>query len=240
MRKRVFALAALCALLLTGCASLLERQYVTSDLHTSKFWESEAAGTLRAENRQDIVNDLLLLISQHTESATIRLYNFTDEVTVSDTVQQATTEVRHETPMGAYAVEYITYDIQAQRSYYEIDLAISYRRTAEQVKAVLNATSAEAVYNLLEAAVEAGQEELAVRIGYWDRSSWDTILSAVADLRAAREMGEEPYWAVNCYPADGVVGVVEFLLDAPAPEEPAQEEPAEETSPEEQDAQEGQ
>ena len=60
MKKRgILALTALCALLLTGCASLLERQYVTSDLHTSKFWESEAVDTLRAENRQDIVNDVL-------------------------------------------------------------------------------------------------------------------------------------------------------------------------------------
>ena len=113
MRKAVLVGMLLCALLLTGCASLLERQYVTSDLHTSKFWESEAADTLRAENRQDIVNDVLLLISQHKESATIRLYNFTDDVTVSDIVQQATTEVRQETPMGAYAVEYITSSIQA-------------------------------------------------------------------------------------------------------------------------------
>lgn len=87
-QKTAVVMAVLCALLLTGCASLLERQYVTSDLHTSKFWESEAADTLRAENRQDIVNDVLLLISQHKESAAIRLYNFTDDVTVADTVQE--------------------------------------------------------------------------------------------------------------------------------------------------------
>ena len=49
--------------LLTGCASLLEREYSTSEPHSSKFWESEAAGTLRAENYQDVVNDLLLLIA---------------------------------------------------------------------------------------------------------------------------------------------------------------------------------
>ena len=54
---------ALC--LLTGCASLLERSYTTVEPHSSKFWESEAADTLRAENYQDIVNDLLLLIGQH-------------------------------------------------------------------------------------------------------------------------------------------------------------------------------
>lgn len=225
MRKAILMGMLLCTLLLTGCASLLERQYVTSDLHTSKFWESEAADTLRAENRQDIVNDVLLLISQYKENATIRLYNFTDDVTVSDTVQQATTEVRQETPMGAYAVEYITYSVQPQRGYYEIDLIISYRRTAEQIKALKNATSAEAVYTLLEAAVEGEKEELAVRIGYWNEESRTTIETAVDTLRDERQMGQEPYWEVHYYPSEERAGLVEFLLDAPTPmiEEPIEE-----------------
>ena len=135
--------------------------------HSSKFWESEAAGTLRAENYQDIVNDLLILIGQHTESATVRLYNYEDDVTVADALEQATTEVQQETPMGAYAVEYITASSRAQRGYYEISIQISYRRTAEQIQAVVNATSMEALSSLLETALDEGRTELAVRIGYW-------------------------------------------------------------------------
>ena len=72
MKRWIAAAAALC--LLTGCAPLLERSYSTAEPHSSKYWESEAADTLRAENDQDIVNDLLILIGQHTESATLRLY----------------------------------------------------------------------------------------------------------------------------------------------------------------------
>ena len=74
MKRWVAAAAALC--LLTGCAPLLERSYSTAEPHSSKYWESEAADTLRAENDQDIVNDLLILIGRHTGSATLRLYNF--------------------------------------------------------------------------------------------------------------------------------------------------------------------
>ena len=118
-------IGALCAFaLLTGCASLLERQYSTVEPHSSKFWESEAADTLRAENHQDIVNDLLLLIGQHTESATIRLYNFKDDLTVAETLEQAAAEIQQETPMGAYAVEFITSASQVQRGYYEVSVQI--------------------------------------------------------------------------------------------------------------------
>ena len=123
MKLRI--LAVLCAvLLLTGCASLLERTYTSVEPHSSKFWESEAAGTLRAENYQDIVNDLLLLIGEHTETATLRLYNYSDDLTVAETLEQAAAEVQQETPMGAYAVEYITSASQPQRGYYEISLQI--------------------------------------------------------------------------------------------------------------------
>ena len=108
MKLRHLALLLCVSLSLTGCSALLERDYATVEPHSSKFWESEAAGTLRAENYQDIVNDLLILIGQHTESATVRLYNYEDDLTVADTLEQATTEIQQETSMGAYAVEYIT------------------------------------------------------------------------------------------------------------------------------------
>ena len=74
-------------------------------------------------------------------------------------VEQATTEIQQETPMGAYAVEYITASSRSQRGYYEISLQISYRRTAEQIQAVVNATSTEALSALLEAALDEGRYE---------------------------------------------------------------------------------
>lgn len=213
MKRKAGVLAALAALcLLTGCASLLERQYSTVEPHSSTFWESEAAGTLRAESYQDVVNDVLLLIGQHTESATIRLYNFTDDMAVAETLEQATTEIQQETPMGAYAVEYITSTSRAQRGYYEISVQISYRRTEQQVQAVVNATSTEALPSLLDAALEAGKSELAVRIGYW-REEEDPALveSVVSQIREKHGLTESPAWTVTYYPASGPVGLIEFV-----------------------------
>ena len=215
MKKRCLAIMLLVLCLLTGCASLLEREYSTAEPHSSKFWESEATDTLRAENYQDIVNDLLILIGQHAEQATLRLYNFKDDLTVADILERATVEIQQETPLGAYAVEYITSSAQAQRSYYEVTLQIGYRRTAEQLQAVVNATSPEAVSSLLESALEAGKTELAVRIGYWGADGREKVESAILQLREERELTETPMWVVNYYPTQGPVGLLEFLLDPP-------------------------
>ena len=234
MVRIIAALLSLC--LLTGCASFLEREYSTSEPHSSKFWESEAAGTLRAENYQDIVNDLLLAIGQHRESVTLRLYDFVDDLTVAETLEQAATELLQETPMGAYAVEYITSSRQSQRGYYEVSVQISYRRTAEQIQNVVNATSTEALYSLLETALNAERTELAVRIGYWGENSRTRVEEIVAQIREDRELTEEPAWLVNYYPAEGAVGLIEFLLDPPEQPETELEEGetlADEPAPEE-------
>ena len=206
-------LLALC--LLTGCAPLLERTYSVSEPHSSKFWESEAAGTLRAENHQDIVNDLLLLIGQHRETATLRLYNFESDLSVADTLEQAAAEIQQETPMGAYAVEYITSSSQAQRGYYEAAVRISYRRSLEQIQSVVNATSPEALYSLLAAALADGQTELAVRMGYWGEAGLTRLEESMALLREEQGLTETPAWVVNFYPNAEEPGLVEFLLDPP-------------------------
>ena len=211
MGRRFPALLAAC-LLLTGCAPLLERSYSTSEPHSSKYWESEAADTLRAENDQDIVNDLLILIGQHTESATLRLYNFPDDQAAGEAMENASLEVQQDTPLGAYAAEYITYVSQPQRSYYEINVQIGYRRSEEQIQTIVNATSFSALNDLLEAALDGNRTELVVRIGYWQADGRDKVAQTVGALRQARGIPEETVWIVRYYPQSGPVGIIEFLL----------------------------
>ena len=214
-RLLAFALALVC---LTGCAPLLEREYNTVEPHSSKFWESEAADTLRAENYQDLVNDLLILIGQHEEAATIRLYNFEDDLAVTEAMEQAAGEVQHDTPMGAYAVEYITSSSQVQRGYYEITVQIAYRRSMEQIQSVVNATRTEAIYSLLESAMNAGRKELAVRISYWNLDGREVVQEAVSRLREEHGLTATPEWIVNYYPVNRMVGLVEVIMDPSAVE----------------------
>ena len=190
---------------------------MTVEPHSGKFWESEAAGTLRAENYQDIVNDLLLLIGQRRETATLRLYHFDDDVTISDRLEQATMEIQQQTPLGSYAVSYIASVSQAQRGYHEIKLQIGYRRTAEELRAVVNATSPEAVYTLLRNALDASKTELAVRIGYWGPSGNEQVEDAKARLRDDAGLSDYPDWPETFYyPEQGPVGLLEFRLDLPS------------------------
>ena len=219
MKGKLGAILAAC-LLLTGCASLLEREYTTVEEHSSKYWEGEAANILRAESYQDLVNDLLLLVGSHTEDALLRLYGYEDDAVVADALEQAAAEVQLQTPMGAYAVEYITAEKQRQRSYYEVSIHISYRRTTEQILAVVNATSTAALPALLDSAMEAEKPELAVRVSYWGTDEQARVEQMVAEARERWELTEAAPWTVYYYPNQDRAGLVEFLM----PREPLSDE----------------
>ena len=216
MKRRIFALAAVLCMLLTGCSSLLNRQYSTVTEHTSKYWESGSEDTLRAENYQDIVNDLMLLIGRHTEGASLRHYSEGDSAVVAGTLEQATTEVQQQTALGAYAVEYITSGSNSQHGYFEVAIHISYRRTADQVRNIVNATSVSAIPDLLSEAVRDGRESLTVRIGYWTPDSKAEVQKAIARVRDIWKLNAAKPWRVIYYPASGNVGIIEFSLKSSA------------------------
>ena len=202
----------LCCALLAGCG-LLEREYRVTKEHNDRYWESESADILRAESYDDVVSDLLILIGRHTESATLRLYQFPDEAAAAETLEQAALEVQQETAMGAYAVEYITTELEPQRAYLEAGIHIGYRRTAEQLQSIVSATSTAALPELLQIALESGREELTVRIGYWGEGSRELVRKAAADARELNGVGDDAAWLVCFYPSAEAPGILEFRFD---------------------------
>ena len=220
-----FSLLPLC-----GCSGLLEREYSAVAPHSATYWESEAAGILRAQTYQDVVNDLLFLVTSQTEDGTIRLLGNESLDDPTSVAERACTEVEQETPLGAYAVEYITYSCAQLRNYSEISVHIVYRRTLEQQRAIVNATGMYAISDLLTAAIGRGESELAVRVSYFntDRRS---VISTVAEVfgmpwgesdapeGTSDETQELPTLAhdgyeVLFYPNTDEAGIVEVLWDS--------------------------
>ena len=83
MRKKFIPLTLALCLTLAGCGNIvLERSYAVSAPHSEVYWENENADTLRADSYQDLVNALLLLLGEHSEEGTVRIYG-NDEAAAS-------------------------------------------------------------------------------------------------------------------------------------------------------------
>ena len=212
MKRRIIALvlALAMALPLSGCG-LLERGYGSVEPHSSSYYESGAANVLRAENNQDLVNDLLVLIGDYAAEGTIWLYPGEEALKAEQAIEDACQEVQRETPMGSYAVEYMTYTVSDDnRAYSEIKLTIAYRRTEAELKAVVHATSVSALHTLLTAAAGNDAAELVVQVGYFDDQAQE-VRDIVTQVQ--QEQGREPeQWQVNFYPNETSAGIIEILM----------------------------
>ena len=212
MKRRIIALvlALAAALTLPGC-SLLERGYGSVEPHSSSYYESGAANVLRAENNQDLVNDLLMLLGDYAAEGTIWLYPGEEALEAEQAIEDACQEVQRETPMGAYAVDYMTYTVSDDnRAYSEIKLTISYRRTEAELRGIVHATSVSALHTLLTAAAESDAAALVVQVGYFDDQAQE-----VRDIAAQVEQelgGETDAWQVNFYPNETSAGIIEILM----------------------------
>ena len=206
MKRKICGLFAASLLLLTGC-SFLNREYSSIEAHSATYYESEDRSVLRAESYQDLVNDLLLLVTGHKEQGKIRLALTDAELDRETAMEQATHETQFETPIGAYAVDYITYTVGEDSGL--IEVSIGYRRSAEQMAAIVHGNSIAALRNLLTAAMENGAEELVIQVGYFQGQT-EEVVQIVEQVRQEQQITDA--WQINYYPNDADVGIIEILL----------------------------
>ena len=212
MRIRIAGILLLCCVL-CGCASLLDREYHTMTEHTVRYRESNSDNTLRAENHQDVVNDMLLLVNEHKRAALLRLYGEWSDAAVKELLEQAAEEVCEETPIGAYAVEYIATSDVRKDGFYEVTVRIGYRRTEQQIRAIVSASSTSALPALLRAAVTEGESELAVRLQYWTEDDIRGVRELVEELTAERPPEDDRRWVATHYPSLEKTELIEFTLE---------------------------
>ena len=212
MKKKILCVLLLSALLLSGCGSILNREYTALQPHSFTYYEGSDRSVLRAENYQDVVNDLLVLVDDSAKEGVIWLYEGEEQLNAADTAERACREVKEETPLGAYAVDYLSYTVEeTPRNYTEIHVTVGYRRTAEQMAAIVHATSVAALYDLLTAAAENDAPELTVQVSYFDAQE-DDVREIVSRVQAERMPGLAELWQVNFYPEGGDGEIIEIIM----------------------------
>lgn len=212
MRKRI-GLALLAGALLwgTGCASLLERSYVSATAHVDYYYVPEEPSTLRAETYQGLVNAILYLVESYADTGTIRLYNYTGDVEAD--LANACAEIRSEDPLGAYAVQDIRYDTTRIVTYYEVNLDLLYSRSAQEVEGIVPVTGLGGLQTAFSEAVAALDEQAAIRAA---RFSWTE--QELSELFWTAYYGQ-PLYAVpgsqvsfTFYPDTGTQRIIELSI----------------------------
>lgn len=211
MNRRFAAFSLAFVLLLTGCASLLNRDYSSVTPHSTTP-TAEEDSSLRVESYQELVNAILYLVTQGADEGRIRLYNY-PQSQVEEDLAAACLEVVQEDPLGAYSVDFITFDVSTIVSYYEAAINISYRRSQEQVAAIVMATGASAIRSELRRMLSEFDTEMVLRISYFDGNEDDieTLLRQAHSLTPETAL-DLPDWEITLYPQTGTRRIVEVIL----------------------------
>lgn len=218
MKKQILALTLVFCLSFTGCAAMLERDYVVVSPYQPVSNSSGTSSALRVESYQELVNAVLYLVTMGEEQGVLNLYNYTQDVETDLT--RACLEVIQEDPLGAYSVEYISHDYSLIVSYYEVNLQITYRRSREQVSSITSVTGSGATRRVISRALTSFAPESVLRVSYFTENEeyiQDLVRQAYYDSPVTA-LGM-PETEISIYPNSGTQRIVEIELTYPASSE---------------------
>ncbi len=213
VRRTLPALLALALLVLTGCSGLYDRSYYSSEPYQAPSVQSEEEPAYdNITNYASLRRAVLALVTDHVESAQLQFNGY--EGSVSQDISTACWDVKSSTALGAFAVDYISYDLSRIVSYYQAEVNITYKRSAAQVDALERASDLSALTDRLDRALREGETYLVLEIADASATA-DTICAYVSDGYYADPLACPvlPEVQVGLFPETGVSRIAEVSLD---------------------------
>lgn len=210
--KRLLCTLLACALALgglAGCGSIFDRRYSSVTTHQEQAATEEDSSILRAENYTDLVSCVQHFVSLGQSTGTVQVYKYSGDI-ASD-LEAACNEVCTEDPLGAYALYGISYDYSRIISYYECTFTFSYRRSAEDIAAIVSAYGNGTIRDLIQEKLSAFSPSLAIRTSsfYSDSSNLYTLVQEAYYTAPGTALGY-PEVSISVYPDSGDTRIVEF------------------------------
>jgi hypothetical protein len=202
----------LCVLLLlalTGCGFLRETSYVSITPHDEDYDISADSNVLTVTSYLSLKNALLNMVEDGVAEGVIRAESYSG--TLSEDLSMAVREVTEVSPLGAYAVESMTYDYSKIVSYYEIHVNTTFRRTKDEIQSVTYVTDMDALKNTLASAMKTYSSDLVLRVGYYETIDLSDVVQEIY-VENPEYVLELPEVTMELYPDSGTQRIAEIHL----------------------------
>lgn len=209
--KRLTPMLCALAFLLTGCASMLEREYTSVDRHVEYPVSDGDSSVLQAETYPELTSAIYYFLTEHAATGTVRLSNYVGDVGAD--LENACAEVAQLDPLGAYALNGIEHSYTRIVSYYEVTLEFDYAHTAEELSAIPTVTGRAALESAVSSTLSRfdGGCVLLVNQFSGDEAALLTLIRQVW-LDTPLAALEQPEVRVKYYPESGANRIAEITL----------------------------
>ena len=180
---RRFAAAALCCALLMfsgGCSSMFDKEYISVSDHVDEYVEPEQnSQTVKVKNYSAMRNSILGMVEGGVDHFIFTTENYTGNA--KEDISRACLEVTRETPIGAYAVEYMTHYCTQILTYFRIEVFVTYRHTPEEIASITRVPGArELIVRIIDDVVEYRQSAAYFVVGV--DVNEDYVANAIKDV----------------------------------------------------------
>ena len=166
MKKKHAALLSLllAAVLLCGCGSVFDKEYVAIDDYVPTVQDPAQSGErVTVRNFTALKQAIRTLVSNGETEGSIVFDAAYDGDTTED-MASACWQVRTQDALCAYCVSNIAYDLSRIVTYYEAKVYVSYATSGEEAESIIKLPYSTGLERLIESAFEQGQTKLVVLI----------------------------------------------------------------------------
>ena len=206
-------LALMTALSLTGCASVFDKEYFSSAEYDPPAEDTQYDGATEISSYMQLTLAINNLVSEHGDSVLLR-FTGTYDGDIGEDLAAACREVSTGTALGAYAVDYISYDLDRIVAYYEAEVFVYYKRTADELESIVSVNTESGLYNAICESLANMDESLVAMVG---ASSLDenAVLNYVDEAYFSDPLAcvERPDAVVNVYTGNGFQRIVEIYFE---------------------------
>lgn len=198
-------------LLLCGCSSSLEKEYISVTDYDSSDNLATEPEISAIDTYSALTTALGTMISQHQESAQLQFNNYAGSI--SDDLAEACWQVKSDDALGAYMVDYISYDISRIVTYYQATVYINYTRSAEALESIKN-IGANKISETVIDAVSGAQQYITMQMHTSvEESSAMAIRVENALLQAPELIPVIPDITVNVFSGSSLQRIFEVFFD---------------------------
>ena len=202
--------------LFCGCAPFGTDKYVVVEPHDEGYEVAIDSNAVTVSSYLGLKNAITDMVEECVTDGVIRAEGYSGDVT--EDIANAVYEIWRGDPLGAFAVDYMTYDCSKIVSYYEIHIHATYRRTAEEIASLAYASNAEGLKEKVREAMSTYEPVLRVRVSDYEELDYEELVLEV--FRENPEFALElPNTAVTTYPESGAQRIVEILFTYETPRE---------------------
>lgn len=177
MKQKLFALFLILSMLLSGCA-WLDGSYVHVTPHQAGGGGNQGEA-LSAENYSELLGILKDMVAAGKNDCVIYTGDF-DGDAMNRGLKMAGDYIRVTDPIGAYAVEDITFEQGASSGKPAVAVSITYRRTSAEIQRILRLTDTDAAQPLVQKALQNCDSRLVMLIEEYRQTDFDQLVQNLA------------------------------------------------------------